>query len=174
MNRKHVQTDWLAGILTLLLVACGGSGSTGLITAESALLAEVRETRECRDANDTTYCFAAVIEGMDTGAPDPTECSVVECPPSAAGGFTFDTSTVPAGTTCAVATRSGGEDWRIGPLAMSGPDEEGFPVATPPASTADEFDAALLCFDDAPGDLPSSVSTLAEAGPTIIFVAPRP
>ena len=41
MNRTRFQTGCLAGVLALLLVACGGSGSTGLITAESALLAAV-------------------------------------------------------------------------------------------------------------------------------------
>lgn len=172
MNRTRFQTGCLAGVLALLLVACGGSGSTGLITAESALLAEVRETRECREANDTTYCFASVVEGMDTGVPDPSECSNVECPPSAAGGFTFDTAAVPAGATCAVATRSGDEDWTIGPLASPEADPEGFAVTTPPAFATGGFDAALLCFEEPPGELPPSVSTLADAGPLIIFVAP--
>ena len=52
-----------AGVLGALLAACGGSGSTGLVSPEGALLREVRRDGTCVTSDQmVTYCA--------TGSPD--------------------------------------------------------------------------------------------------------
>ena len=148
--------------LALALSARGGSGSTGLITAEAPLLAEVRATGECRDANATTYCFADVrpeFQGQPPTAPEPIQ--PVE----------FDTSPIDAGTACAVATRHPDGAWEVGAISLTGSDAM-FSIAPAFDTGAGGVEAALLCFDPPPLALPGKTDTLAELGPTIVYVAP--
>ena len=150
--------------LALVLPACGGSGSTGLITAESALLAEVRETGTCREANGTTYCFADVREGFEggpPGVPSPAPSLPVE----------FDTTDIEVGTACAVATRDAGGTWTVGEARAAG-DDVSYAIAPTVAVEDGGTEAALLCFDPPPGELPDMTDTLADLGPSIIYVAP--
>ncbi len=179
MDRGRTRVDWIAAAIALVLAACGGSGSTGLISAETALLAEVRETGECADGNGTTYCFGAIIDGLEHGdptEPTPNPCVGTDCAPVSTALFTFDPAGLTEGTYCAVATRTGDEPWAVGELSIVGTDSATFDVVAPPMFTAevDTIEAALLCFDVMPdsGVLPSTLDNLADAGPSIIFVAP--
>lgn len=157
-----MRTTAYAILTTLALAACGGSGSTGLITAEAPLLAEVRETGECRDANGTTYCFADVLpefQGQPPMIPEPIQ--PVE----------FDTRGIDAGTACAVATRHADGAWDVGAISLTG-DDARFSIEPASDLGGDGVEAALLCFDPPPSELPAETETLAELGPTIIYVAP--
>lgn len=156
----------------LLLAACGGSGSTGLISPEAALLTEVRETGDCVDAGGATYCPAVASFMADPGVPGPSR------PPANGGGvlvFEFDTTGLEA-LTCALATRSPGENWRLGPTDVVGSDTaaSSFAVLAPADFVVGRgaLEAALLCFDAPPPPLPDSVGELADAAPRFVFVAP--
>ena len=153
--------------LALALSACGGSGSTGLITAEDPVLVEdpvlieVRETGDCRDANGTTYCPAEVPTNVISPAPTPETNGFVE----------FDTSNIDAGTSCAPATREPNGSWSVSTLQIIDDDN---PFILAPTSQLQDgpTEVALLCFDLPPEELPETTETLAELGPTIIYVAP--
>ncbi len=181
MHRRRDRLEWIAAAAALLLTACGGSGSTGLISAETALLAEVRESGRCLDANGTTYCLATQAESVDVGAPtdppnNPEPCLDAECPPAAATPFTFDTADLPVDTTCAVAAREHGEAWSIGEAAEVGDGSSAFQAPPTFASESGSSEAALLCFDIPPehGTFPATLEVLADAEPSIILVAPNP
>jgi len=87
--------------------------------------------------------------------------------------FAFDTGDIATGTPCAVATRLPAADWRLGEPEMASR-ETTFPVLRPPAYDPSDgpLEAALLCFDPPPGPLPETLEMLADAGPSIVFVAP--
>ena len=55
MKTIHRSENCVIAMIAMLL-GCGGSGSTGLITLESVLFDDVRSSNECLDANDTVYC----------------------------------------------------------------------------------------------------------------------
>lgn len=162
MMRIHPSA--ILATLAVFISACGGSGSTGLITAENPLLVEVRETGECRDANGTTYCSAEVITIAETQDPDVTDLETNRF-------VEFDTRGIDDGTACAVATRRTSRDWSLGLLKIVGDD---ISLGYSPASGIedDPAETALLCFDAPPDALPETTETLAELEPTIIYVAP--
>jgi hypothetical protein len=163
-------------LAALLLAACGGSGSTGLIVPEAGILTDVRTRGVCIDANATTYCPAGGAE-VNTDAPGLSPS--LPCPTggSCEGGtirFRFDVVDLDPEWTCAVAAREAGLDWTLGELrSVTSPDAgAAFVVAVPPGfdPATDDVQAALLCFD-APPTLPPTVATLADTAPTIVFVA---
>lgn len=187
--RARVDSTWakLATLATLAFVAgCGGSGSTGLILPESALLADVRESRTCVEANGTTYCAtdSESPRGQHVAAPTPSPAEPCQLVP--AGGdcsgdevdYMFRPSGFAEGAACALATRIGGgdeDDWIVSPpVAIAGDDATISFFADLPAgfSSDDVIEAALLCFDEAPGELASPVARLADLAPDVIFVAP--
>jgi hypothetical protein len=78
------------------------------------------------------------------------------------------------GAACAVAARAAASEdpWRTGPLTPV--DASGDPVTfTFAPNVARPFDAALLCFDEAPAAVPPELATLADANPTVVFVLPE-
>ncbi|MDG2306422.1 MAG: hypothetical protein P8R42_17585 [Candidatus Binatia bacterium] len=171
MDRTRNRRNWIAGVAALIFIACGGSGSTGLILPETALFDEVRETGECRDGHGTTYCFAVAAE--TSGLPDPS----APCQGPCLGFdplYLFGTTGLAPDAVCAVATRSDGALWTLEAPAPVGLDESSFAVFPPEAFDPAEgpLEAALLCFDDPPESLPSTAEMLADADPSIVFVAP--
>ncbi len=78
MNERRVI---VAGIvLAGLLAACGGgSGSTGLITPEQALIDDVRQTGTCGELDGTPYC---ATDSPNAGAPGGQRASVLTPVPS--------------------------------------------------------------------------------------------
>jgi hypothetical protein len=170
-----------AALLVALLAACGGSGSTGLIVPESALLVQVREGGSCVEANGTTYCptDATSPDGqqVDSPLPGPAE----PCQPSGdcgnAVGFVFRPTGFAAGAACALATRraDASEPWSVSPPVPidSSSDRLEFRADLPEGFAAgDVLEAALLCFDEAPSALLDALASLADAAPDVIFVAP--
>jgi hypothetical protein len=77
------------------------------------------------------------------------------------------------GAACATAARAAGSDdpWTTaGLVALDPPDAiHAFPV---PSAVDPPRDLALLCFEAPPAELASEVATLADAGPTVVFVLP--
>lgn len=75
---------WVAAVLFALLAACGGSGSTGLVSPEGALLREVRRDGTCVTSEEMViYCATGSPDAVspdgvsaagpfDAGAPPPT------------------------------------------------------------------------------------------------------
>ena len=79
------------------------------------------------------------------------------------------------GSVCATGARTLGTDeaWRTGTLVAVDP--AGAAVTYPlPDGVAPPLELALLCFDPPPAALPSELTTLADANPTVVFVLPSP
>ncbi len=202
--------------MVMLLAGCGGgSGSTGLITSEGALIDDVRDTGTCSDFDGAPYCAtdspdavapggqSAVVE-PSAAAPTPTPIATAASTATPAGGSTptpvpslaaptataipsasptpsaGDPRTVTvavqgfeAGAACAVAVRPAGSDdaWRTG--ALTTVDPAGARVTFPvPSGVAEPVETTLVCFADPPTELPATLTTLAAAEPTVVFVLP--
>ena len=162
----------LAALAAGLLVACGGSGSTGLFPLEGALLAEVRETGECRDANATTYCPAVPFDemGRPPAGPAPGAEDFLEGDTL----FVFVVSDLPAGSGCAAATRTSDTAWRVGSLEPILGEPTVFAAVATDTIAASEgtIESALLCFETPPETLPEEIQNLSDVSPSIVFVAP--
>jgi hypothetical protein len=177
--------EWLRHIaLAAALCACGGSGSTGLILPESALLAEVRRDGTCIESEGISYCAtdseqAVSPDGQSALAPaemgsGPSPCPTGgdDCPGRDELGFTVQGFA--PGAACATAAQSSeGDAWSIGALVPVGVEATQVPV---PASTDSgaSSELVLLCFDVAPAELPGSVATLSETNPDVVFVPRTP
>jgi hypothetical protein len=174
----------LAVALGGALAGCGGSGSTGLISPESALLQEVRRSGTCLTSEGVTYCATDSTEAV---APDgqsalgPNDFSGAPANPCPVGDDTCardDTGFLVSGfdedAACAsAARRAGSEDaWAIGPLQPVGGARTQVGVFLPARLSTAAVESALLCFASPPAELPAELTTLAEASPDIIFVAP--
>ncbi|MBM4269812.1 MAG: hypothetical protein FJ144_24960 [Deltaproteobacteria bacterium] len=186
-RRARGASTW-AALATLAFVAgCGGRGSTGLILPEGALLADVRETRTCVEANGTTYCAtdSEGPRGQHVGAPTPSPAEPCQLVPADGDrdcsgdevDYMFRPSGFAEGAACALATRMEGGDaeWIVSPpVALTGAEAAISFFADLPSgfSSDDVIEAALLCFDQPPGELTSPVARLADLGPDVIFVAP--
>jgi hypothetical protein len=172
--------------LPLAVIACGGSGSTGLIVPESALLDEVRREGTCVAAAEVTYCATDSSEAVSSGgqsarapvgdmAGAPTPCGPGEdgCPLDPGG---FLVSGFDEGAGCASAARPAGstEAWSIGPLVPVGGATTQVPVFYPEGLSPAAAEIALLCFEEAPAALPDRVESLADAAPDVVFVPPEP
>lgn len=178
--------EWLRRVAlgtAAALWACGGSGSTGLISPESSLLAEVRTSGTCIESEGISYCAtdsarAVSSDGQsafgpaDEGVPGPCPAGEETCPGMDELGFTV--RGFPAGAACATATRADvGAAWALGALVPVGPQTTQVPVeATTDAEAPAEL--VLLCFDVAPSALPASVTELREASPDVVFVPRSP
>ena len=175
----------LALTFGLALGACGGgSGSTGLIVPESAVLAEVRREGTCTDSNGVTYCAtnsstAVSPGGQSANAPVdmagvPIPCTPGEVPCSG-DSLGFVVRGFGEGAACASAVRpSGGGSWSTGPLVPVGEEPTQVEVFYPAEVSPSDAETALLCFESAPTAIPAQVATLAEARPDVVFVAPAP
>jgi hypothetical protein len=92
---------WVAAVLVALLAACGGSGSTGLVSPEGALLREVRRDGTCVTAEEmVTYC---ATDSPDAVSPDGASASGpfdagASAPTSTPGGAAATPSAQPTGT----------------------------------------------------------------------------
>jgi hypothetical protein len=178
--------EWLRHVAlaaVAALCACGGSGSTGLILPESALLAEVRRDGTCIEADGISYCAtdseqAVSPDGQSALAPaetgsGPSPCPTVadDCPRDELG---FTVRGFPPGAACATAVRSAeGDAWAIGALVPVGTAPTQVPVAAS-AGTDASIELVLLCFDVGPAGLPATVATLSETNPDVVFVPRTP
>jgi len=179
-----VAPTWATLATLAFLAGCGGSGSTGLILPEGALLADVRASRTCVEANGTTYCAtdAAGPRGQQVEAPAPSPAEPCQAAPTDGDcsgdevDYMFRPSGFDAGAACALATRLEGDvAWNVSPPeAIVGDDATLSFFADLPAgfNSDDVIEAALLCFDEAPEGLASPVALLADLAPDVIFVAP--
>jgi hypothetical protein len=177
-----------AGLISLIL-ACGGSGSTGLILPEGIALDTVRQGRTCVESGGTLYC---ATNSVDTGAhgglmadrpaipvpsptPSPHDSGVPTPSPSGTpnrDGLVLIVSGAAPGTACATAARleRGMGDWSLGVLvAVPLP---AAPVAYPlPAGlTLASAEVVLLCFRESPASTPFSIENLSDALPDVVFV----
>lgn len=156
----------VAALAPLLLLACGGSGSTGLIVPEAALMQEVRATRTCAESGGVEYCPAQPMMASEIPPID-------QAPESAS--FTFDTADLDPDLPCAVAERAGEGVWQFGEVFPAGTtDEAGAFTATSNEAGAGDapLETALVCFDGPMDALPSQSQTLAELGPSLVLVGP--
>lgn len=172
MNQLRMPPLLAALAAGFLAVACGGSGSTGLFPLEGALLAEVRETGECRDGNATTYCPAVPFDemGRPPNAPEPGAEDFLEGDTL----FVFVVSDLPEGSACAAATRISDTAWRVGPIEPILGEPAVFAAVATDTIAASEgtIESALLCFEAPPEVLPKEIPNLADVSPSIVFVAP--
>ncbi len=83
----------VVGCLCAVLAACGGgSGSTGLVTSEDAILDQVRESGTCDQFRGASYC---ATDSPDAVAPGGERVSVVTPVPTAAATATSVPSIAP-------------------------------------------------------------------------------
>ena len=163
------------------IAACGGSGSTGLITAESALLEQVRDRASCVAVDDTSYCATdsanAIAPGGQTAdggqiVPGPA-CSPGD-PPSCDDRATasFDLTGFSSGAACAVAARPRGsaDAWTSGTLTPIGDSAKSIAFPLPAGMSADATEVVLLCFIEAPSSLPEQARLLRDFQADVVFV----
>ncbi|HZR84167.1 MAG TPA: hypothetical protein VFD92_23925 [Candidatus Binatia bacterium] len=168
-------------LASLGAAACGGSGSTGLISPEGAVLEEVRRDGTCVRSGATLYCAtdsgnATTPGGMHAdvgdvapapGCPEPGDGSC-----GLGGTVTFAVSGFGEGAACASAARPAGEGgaWQVGaPVDVGGVASPlAFPLAD--ALAPGELEIALLCFAAPPDELPTELRLLADAAPDVVFV----
>jgi hypothetical protein len=169
----------------IVFAACGGSGSTGLILPESALLDEVRRDGVCIASGPTSFCATGSPDavapggaravggdlfGDGPGLPCPSEPEL-PCPGLASAGF--EVRGLPEGAACAAAARPAGQDrapWRTGALVAvdDTPERISFPL---PEDLADgAVEVVLLCFEIPPRELSPDLDALVDAGADIVFV----
>lgn len=175
--------------LTLLLAACGGSGSSGFDVAPGASEAPlieraIAENRCVEGEGGLLICPSGVpAPGPDGGMhmPGPSEVSVevgfageVDC--GAGDGCTVPvtvaTEGLPEGAQLRIAVRaSGAEVWQVGdPLALqssSAGDDVVTSVAVEPTGAAQ---VAVLVFLPPLGAVPAEVKELRETGASYAFV----
>ena len=181
-------------LLTVLLAACGGSGSSGFDVApggfEAPLIERaIAENRCVAGADDLLICPSGVPVPDPNGAPPapgPAELRVdagfageVDCTSDgcmASLGVTIDG--LPAGAQVRVAVRSAGARvWRVGePLAVSSAGGSVGVVAPVvgeaggETAAAEEVQVAVLVFVPPPGEVPANVHELHETGARYAFV----
>lgn len=173
----------LLGALCATLAACGGgSGSTGLITSEGAVIDDVRSTGTCDTFDGAPYC---ATDSPDAVAPGGQSVSIVTSAPTP--------TPVPTGTPGAGASRTpvpaetptptGG----VQPSATGGASATASPVPMPTSTPSDArsvtvvvdgFGAGAACAtaartlgSDAPWETGPLVSLAAPGEPTTFFVA---
>jgi hypothetical protein len=230
----------------MLVVGCGGgggSGSTGLVTSESAVIDDVRREGTCGEFDGAPYCATdspnAVAPGgqslslvavtptpvltptptpHETDVPEPTATPVASAtagattptptsgiqpsptapvrtatparsatpaktatpkpgPTSTAGGGGASVTAVvngfDDGAACAAAARPAGSEavWKTAELVAV--DDSGAAVSFPlPSGVTAPADVTLLCFAEAPDEIPAELGTLTDADPTVVFVLP--
>jgi hypothetical protein len=176
--------EWLRSIVlgaATALCACGGSGSTGLISPESFVLEAVRRDGTCIESAGISYCATdsdravapdgqSALAPAEMGMPGPCSPGDESCPGQDQLGFTV--RGFGPGAACATAVRPGGDaEWSIGSLVPVGADATQVPLPEPALSDGDALpEIALLCFETAPTALPPRVATLGEANPDVVFV----
>jgi len=172
-------------VTSILAAACaGGSGSTGLILPESAVLDEVRRDGVCIASGSTTFCATgspdavapggATADGGDvfggqTGRPCPVNVDGM-CGDSRSGVFAV--SGLPEGAACAIAARPAGDDgpWSTGALVVLGATSTSTAFPLPSDLGNGEVEIVLLCFESPPAALPATLESLLDAGADVAFV----
>jgi hypothetical protein len=151
----------LLGCLGLMVAGCGGgSGSTGLITSETAVIDDVRRTGTCGEFDGAPYC---ATDSANATAPGGQSASVVSSggPPTPAASPTPGPSATAAGATAT-------------PLPSSAPTIGG--SATPGGATATPVvgrtstPAGVPTATPTPASLPSATATPAFASSVTIAV----
>jgi hypothetical protein len=166
----------LAGALAALAVACGGSGSTGLILPEAILLEQVRRQGTCIESQGTAFCATGSGGAVAPGGQRADTVGLLPspgCAPDACGGAgtaTFVVSGFAPGAACAVAARRVADGrWVTGDLVPVG--GEPMQLALPlPIDPQDASDAVLLCYERAPSAFPPELASLVDAHPDLVFV----
>jgi hypothetical protein len=183
-------------VLTLLLAACGGSGSSGFDVApgiEAPLIDRAIAENRCVEGDGgLLICPSGVpAPGPDGGmnAPGPSDVRVaanlagaVDCATDDACTLPVDVSAdgLPEGARVRVATRASGADsWRIGAPVEVQPSVGGDPVVTPVEVQLDggltqgsEVQVAVLVFLPPLGAVPDRVRELRDTGASYAFVLP--
>jgi hypothetical protein len=124
MNPRRTLLLWCLG---LWLAACGGgSGSTGLITSEGALIDDVRRTGTCDEFDGAPYC---ATDSPQATAPGGQSASVVSSggPPTPVRTATSAASPTPGGGATATAANA---------TATAGGAPSPTPVGTPGGSSS--------------------------------------
>jgi hypothetical protein len=179
----HWQRLFAFAAASALALACGGSGSTGLILPEGLAIEEARRTGGCVEASGTIYCATGSPDAIAPGgqradAPgllpnpacgaEPRDCGIAPL-------ATFLVSGFEAGAACTAAARMPGSDgaWATGPLVAVGgaPAQVAFPL---PGGADEGSEIALLCFETTPAALAPELARLADAGPDVVFVPATP
>ena len=180
--------DWqrvsVTVVAAILAAACaGGSGSTGLIVPEGALLDRVRREGTCISSGATEFCATgsseattpsgARADGGELLASQPGPCPIdVQGDCAGAPVAIFDVRGFAAGAACATAARPAGSDgtWSTGELVTlaESPGRTAFPL---PAALGDgEVEVVLLCFGSPPAALAATLGALVDAGADVAFV----
>ena len=163
--------------LTVLLAACGGSGSSGFDVTPGGLEAPLIERaiaeNRCVEGDGLVICpsgVAAPDGGMNT--PDPSGPGVeadfafaVECNPGELCTLSLDltTASLPPGAEVRVAVRPTDGDSTVTPVSVE------LPGVTMPDG---EVQVAVLVFVPPLGPVPSQVKELRETGASYAFVLP--
>ena len=181
MIDRHRVTLFVA-LASLVAVACGGSGSTGLILPEAGILDEVRRDGTCITSGTTTFCATnspeattptgarAVGGELFDGLPGPCPVGGVDACGNQPAAF-FDVRGFAPGAACGVAARPAGSEsaWSTGQLIGVG--ETSGRVAFPlPPGLATDLEVVLLCFESPPPALRVNLDLLVDSGADVIFV----
>ena len=182
--------------LTVLLAACGGSGSSGFDVTPGGLEAPLIERaiaeNRCVEGDGLLICPSGVpAPGPDNGmnVPGPSEVRVEagfsgESGCDASGSCTLpiavSTDGLPPDSQVRVAVRSSGSaEWQVGEPLDVQPSDAGEGTLTPVdvevAGTTDpgsEVQVAVLVFVPPLGPVPSQVKELRETGASYAFVLP--
>lgn len=182
-------------VLTTLLAACGGSGSSGFDVApglEAPLIERAIAENRCVEGDGLLICPSGVpAPGPDGGmnVPGPSEVRVeagfageVDCDASSSCTLpvTVSTETLPPGAQLRVAVRSTDPDvWQVGEPIEVEPSNEGDVVVTPvevgiagDPAPGGEAQVAVLVFLPPLGPVPAQVMELRETGASYAFVLP--
>lgn len=195
----HVRRLSLSMLLTVLLAACGGSGSSGFDVApglEAPLIERAIAEQRCVEGDGgLSICASGVpVPNPDGGmhTPGPGELRVdasfageVDCGPTGGCATSLEVAIagLPVGAEVRIAARSAGASfWRVGePIEVQSSAGGGAVVApvgselVGDAAPGDEVQIAVLVFVPPLGDVPAEVAELRETGARYAFVlAPVP
>lgn len=183
----------LALLLALTTSACAGgtgTGSSGLIGTEGALVARVVESGECEEFGGVDYCPADAPEALPSGKYISTpfdEQTSIGCFRSESGSalcvfvFSFEPQGFAANEEFVVALRDSDseEPWDLFSLRepLTEEEEEADLIVTSIVidladEAGEQIQLGILAFPEPVDDLPLTTASLAELGAEAVFLAP--